>query len=109
MLGFTLISFALFLCHPYILKLCFVIVVLKHMYELWTTQEFKYVFPYGYVEVLQDVCNEGLVVMMCRINSLLHTFLFTLHALFPKLKLMQLNFGSVQRDLSWRKFQNLNN
>ena len=52
--------------------------------------------PYGYLVVVQDMCNEALVVMMCRINSLLHTFLFMLYTLFPKLKLMQLNFGSVE-------------
>lgn len=32
-------------------------------------------FPYGYLEVVQDVCNEALVVTMCHINSLLHTYL----------------------------------
>lgn len=63
------------------LKTCFLIIVLKHMYELWTTQEFKCVFPYGYLEVVQDMCNEALVVMMCHINSLLHTYL-SIHVIY---------------------------
>jgi hypothetical protein len=53
------------------------------MYELWTTQEFKCVFPYAYSELVQDMCYEALVVMMCDINSLLYTYLFMLYTLFP--------------------------